>query len=122
VAIQGCSRVPKTQDPGQEVIRVDTTPVRSCDDVMAADALERIRTATDLARLARDEVLKAAEGLTGSRLSRAHEWANMLADWIAFAERWHFVGTRSDSRAKVTRPVNRWSSLRVPRLSGPLFN
>lgn len=101
---------------------MDTTSLSSRDDVTAADALERIRNATGLARLARDEVLKAAEGLTGSRLSRAREWANTIADRVAFGERLHSVGTRSDSRTKVTRPVNRWSSLRLPRLSGPLSN
>jgi transcription initiation factor TFIIIB Brf1 subunit/transcription initiation factor TFIIB len=101
---------------------VDPTSLSSRDDVTAADTLERICNATGLARLARDEVLKAAEGLTGSRLSRAREWANTLADCVTFGERLHFVGTQSDSRAKVTRPVNRWSNLRLPRLSGPLSN
>jgi hypothetical protein len=61
--------------------------------------LSQLLTAYELAGLARAEVIKAADGLTGARRSRAMQLAADLGAAEALGKRLHFV-VSGDARAE----------------------
>jgi hypothetical protein len=56
-----------------------------------AEALSRLVTASELARLSRTAALGATEGLSGAWLTRCNELAEKLADAVAHAQRLAFI-------------------------------